>query len=395
MDEKLNFFYQKYRGEIKITIISIVITTIISIIIAALFQTADPKIITIAAFGGLTLSLLMGILLNLKRFLVAILGHTRISMVEIDEMYHKSLYKQRLNHFTEEKRLLADVLVRRVLPKLLNQIRKENPSLAKLNIILDSGTTITPVFRYLMGYGLPKNSNGIGGIKTTIYTNNLAGIREVYNVDPDSAQLSERDFNLIGGQPLSTYRACTGPSTIEFLKLLWTDQEKSKEKNVSIGILTANWFIGGADLRNLSLCAKGEGHFEYKESILDNCRYVVFVSPLGKILRFESVEKLNALLKKHGQGGYQSRVIFQKDSNKKIFLLTSFRPDSSLSPLVNLSIQLNSACQLPELTNYISCEDCPIFDPPGVKFDVVTTEVPHHYIRANFSSAYGYKASLS
>ena len=394
MIENIKFFISKFQGEIKIAVISLIISSIVTIVFGAVF-TFDAKFILIVAVASAIICLLLSILLNLKRFRIQIIERASPRIYEIEDLFIKSEFRERLNHFSDEKKILAETLVTKTLPRVFLEIHKDNPNMACLNLILDSGTTIAPVFRYLKGYGLPSFTfleNSDKKPKVRIYTNNLAGIREVYMVDPNFSKLSDRNFTLLGGQPLSNYRATTGEDTQKALDLIWEKQKASNGEILTLGIITANCFVGGTDLKNLSICARGAGHLEFKESIVDNANYLILLTPLGKLLRFDNVNDLNKILPKSTKGEYrQCKSIKTSKNAKKTYLLTSFRTERSQSPLANLSLQLLNACHLPTTTNYISCPDCPKWDPHGPLFEVFNAELPHHYIRDNFEKAYGYR----
>ena len=110
------------------------------------------------------------------------------------------------------------------------------------------------------------------------------------------------------------------------------------------------------------------------------------------MLRFSTVDDLNKILPKSTKGIYrQCNSIKDSKNVKRTYLLTTFRPERSKSPLANLSLQLSNACEMPTKSNYVSCSDCPIWEPNGPFFDVANAELPHHYIRDHFEKAYGYQ----
>lgn len=362
-----------------------IFTAFVTFLSSALFQITDPKIVINIAIGSVIIILLIALLFNLKRLLVNILFNTRTQIIgKIDNLFLRDEYMVRLRHFTVEKKYLAQILVEKCLPKIVKKICEENVNIKKLNVILDSGTTITPIFPNLIGLGIPcENEN----LKLIFYTNNLAGIDEIHKIDPGICKLHEREFNLIGGKPLNRYRATTGTSTQNFLKTIWDEKEKSNGAIFTLGIITANWFIGGFDLKKIYVCARGEGHFKFKKDIIENSDYIILVSPLGKILPIDSVIKLKNLIPKNSKSEYESFPI-PIEKKQRTFLLTSFRSNNSLSPLINVSILLNERKNQNNTENYIFYEDCKIYEPDGDKWEVIVTELPHQYIRDNFQKVY-------
>jgi len=405
MIENFSSFYKKYQGEFKISLLALVFSSIVSIITTALFTNLNTNTVLLISFSSIFIILLFSILINLKRFLTRLMLNTKYQLIEASDLFYASKYQERSGHFSGEKKFLADKFVQDVLPNLFKKIMNDYQNLKSINLIFDSGTTITPIFNRLILHGLPKCIKN--NITTTIFTNNLAGIRELYKVDPNLCSLSERDFNLIGGQPLSNYRATTGPLTEDFLKVIWERQSNNKKEMINVSVITANWFLGGADLRNLQICAKGEGHFRFKKQLIDNSQYIVVISPLGKILRIENVDELYALLPdpkpKDEKNKYKSYPIDgdnkrDGDNIKKsnqIILLTTFRPKQSKSPFANHSLTLKKICTTGfEKNNYKLSEKRYEFEPDGDQWDVVVTELPHTYIRDKFVEAYGYSTEL-
>jgi hypothetical protein len=205
-------------------------------------------------------------------------------------------------------------------------------------------------------------------------------------------QIMKREFNLIGGKPLNTYWATTGSSTQSFLNTIWAEQnkEENKDKIISIGILTANWFCCGMGYKNISICAKGEGHLEFKENVEENCHYIVLMSPLGKLLPQENETLLNELIPKDPEEQYDSFIV-QSVGKDKTCLLTSLRPETNQSPIVGTSIHLTNIQKMNAETNYTLFEDCPVWEPKGDDPQVIVTELPHEYIRINFTKVYHVK----
>ena len=72
MFEDSKNFFEKFKGEIKISVLTIIISALITVIITALFKTHEPIVILFIAFGSISVTLLFALLVNLKRFLTTI-----------------------------------------------------------------------------------------------------------------------------------------------------------------------------------------------------------------------------------------------------------------------------------------------------------------------------------
>lgn len=390
MNTKL--FLRKYRSEIIITSIATLFSIIITIFVTAWFQTSDVRIIINILIGTIVVLLLLAILFNLKTLISNLIFNLKRLEAEhvlfdnIDLFSPAKYYERSTKDYAQEKRILAQILVEKVLPNVIEQMLIDLPNLNKLNIVIGSGATLTSVFPHLLSLGLPEKEN----VKYSIFTNNLAGISEIYKLDYRNCQLSEEDINLIGGNPLSSYRATVGDVPNNFLNEIREKEKNSNGKIATLSILTTGWLLGGLNLTNISLSSKAVGHFDFNSSAIHNSNYVVILTPLGTILRIENAQQLNKVLPYDTSNQYHSQSI---PNTVKTFLLTTFRSKNSFSPLVNLSYQLQKIKESKTMTNYIICEDCPIYDPPGDKHEVIFQDLPHPYIRDNFLHVYGYRFS--
>jgi hypothetical protein len=293
--------------------------------------------------------------------------------------WYETLYSRREQHFIKEKHILAQNLVEDVLPRIVDQILLENPH-AEIRIILDSGTTITPIFGEMLAHGVADTNRRQREIE--IITNNLAGIEAVQKQAVGSHRhLQERHFTLLGGTPLGTYRATTGDVTETTLKQLLTDETRTR-----IGIITANWLLCGRAHNVLTLCARGRGHPAFKRLVADLCDYVVIIAPLGKIFALDTIAEVEDLIAKHGGGieagadRYEPVVVGKtKERKERTLLVTTQRSPETGSPLCYLSQQLQT---LPFhlRTNFVM-ERALEFSPPGSKDEIRRTDLPHLWTR--------------
>lgn len=414
--EKVKKFFGSFRGEsviVSFTLIASIIT-----ILNFFPKLDDPLSRVVVAFSSVIILLLYALLFNLKRFYrerfksIENMFKQYQTIFEIEQenfkksqqrieksdkimidlfgfSWRENQYFSRLQHFVDEKKLLSGILVKKLLPDIVDKICDQNSKIKNIKIILDSGTTITPVFPHLIRTGVPTEKS----VKFSFYTNNLAGIDEIHKLDKsEKTTLSERDFNLIGGRPLSKYRATTGNITQDFLKSLFLEQQNSKGETIIIGIITANWIIGGTGLQEMQICARGEGHFDFKVMLIENCLYVIVVAPLGKILPLAKVDELNGFISKYEQK-YQAYKIPENLKNTT-YLLTSFRDICSVSPLNRMSDSFKNVFRRGDNKNFRFYSDTPEFDPKNNIQESILIDLPHKYIRENFRDIYGYPLPL-
>ena len=92
----------------------------------------------------------------------------------------ESQYDRRRRHFRNEKEVLASLVVRHALPSVIDDLREGSPD-ADIYVLLDSGSTITPIFPRLVRGGLQPDHRGV----IRIFTNNAAGYAELNQIPAD------------------------------------------------------------------------------------------------------------------------------------------------------------------------------------------------------------------
>jgi len=307
--------------------------------------------------------------------------------------WRNSQYYQRKNHYTEEKNFLSMKLVNEQLSNTLHKFyedyQKNNGNSDNINLIIDSGTTLVPIFEYLPKLKMQKTYRD----KLKVFTNNIAGIEELHRSFKDDSEYNESNYYLIGGNPLHKYMATTIAGFDATKKNLTSLLDPYQ--GVKIGIVTSNWIIGGAQLTGLTLCAKGRGHYEFKKALVELCEYIIVVAPLGKILKLENVEELNKIVGDDYETipltkvAGNENISTTKDRNK-VFLFTTFRDRSTSSPLNDHSINLANASHMPAL-KFTFLDPIPKFCPNGSAKEVHFKEIPHEYMHnENFQTTYGY-----
>ncbi|MBK9316465.1 MAG: hypothetical protein IPM55_19810 [Acidobacteria bacterium] len=369
-------------------------------LIALLFSKKDPYILGLNAFGLTVITFFIIILFNQRVVLdkkiqpIYNLLSARFGHHSYDDQYFL-----RTNHYTKEKELLAEQLAQHVLPKVIGDLYNKNSNLRVINIIIDSGSTLTPLFPELISEGIQLNNIRYtedmikmeGKVDIFIYTNSESGIDEIHRIPSiKSLKLTERHFNLIGGQPLRKYRANTGRLTQMFLDSLWKEKKENKDTVCTISIITANWFTVKRNCTEIALLARGHGHMDFKKSVCENSDIILLVAPLGKILPINNVKILNDILKKYESDTYQDYVI-PCDRKNMTYLITTQRPINVLYPLYRISRELTKEIKDTEGLNYMVYKSCKLFVPQGKMHDeIFLNDVPHHYIRENFEEIYGY-----
>src|SRR5258705_111667 len=197
-----------------------------------------------------------------------------------------------------------------------------------------------------------------------------------------SGSITRDNIILIGGTPYHQYRANIGSYTQEFLINLDEREKQDKPPNKTIGIVTSNWFKGGAALETLSFAVKGKGHRDFKEKVMEISDFLIVVSPLGKILKIDDFTLLDRYSDHPNKSEKYHELKIPSNKIAKTYLLTSYRTDKTRSPFeYDFENHKFSNCKL--------CDENPYFEPSGkTKSEVYHIEVPHLYISRNFKKFY-------
>ncbi len=381
-------FSTKYRAELMIAAAALLGSAIVNVVVVILFEYRNPMLAMRYGLALAAVLLMLLLLFNQRRLIESKFALVnRVLTDHFGYAYQDNQYFRRRIHYAQEKLRLAKVVVNQALPRILADALAEHPGMQRVNIIIDSGTTLAPLFPELLAVGV-RSSNP--KLDVRLFTNSMSGIGEIHRLGGRASDvLSEEDFNLIGGQPLSKYRATTGKVTMDFLKSLWSEANDSTGSIVTIGIVTANWLLGGKKLDSVSLCARGRGHLKFKKAVCEHSDYRLVVAPLGKILPLTDVGILNEMLPRDNADPYNTYEL-PPASARTTHLLTTHRRREGLSPFSPLSEHLRRIDAGDEAVNYLLCEEAPVFDPPGDSLrEVFAVETPHGYIEENFSRAYG------
>jgi len=212
-------------------------------------------------------------------------------------LHSKSIFGERTSHFYEEKEFIADQFV----PILMNRCRALAEERDKVYLLIDSGTTLYPFFEKLGKAAIRCHANNEEWIKKlVIATNNLPGVErltETALLEPNNrfSKLAIK-CRLFPGEPLPIYAAITGPETIEAVDNIG---KENREKCAFISLIVGNWIR----IKHENNCvpvaiplARGEGHLEFKEKIIDVSDEIYLITPFGKIFFNTSLKDINYCL---------------------------------------------------------------------------------------------------
>ena len=207
----------------------------------------------------------------------------------------QTLFADRLRHFRDEKELLAD----RFVPLLLARCKRLVESGKTVYLLIDSGTTLYPLFDRLGRESVLCYANKERWIDNLVLvTNNLAGIEALFQsglVNPHHRYSSLAvTCHLLPGVPLPIYSAVTGQEANDAIQRL---RDNSNNSPRFIGLTTGNWIRLRRSAPNCPVpLARGTGHLELKQILIDNSDEIYVVTPLGKIFVDIAPEDVNRAL---------------------------------------------------------------------------------------------------
>jgi len=215
--------------------------------------------------------------------------------------YSESLFNDRLRHHIDEKKFLVNEFVPLLMDRCEYHIKKYNK---KICLLVDSGTTM---FEFLKRFSEEANLRNRAIMQAnekenwmermSVVTNNIPGIMIAMEKGRLNRvnRFSEMSFecHLLQGKPLSTYGAVIGEETEQAIEDLI---EKGKDNTTFIGITVGNW----VRIRRNRPCAipmaRGDGHLEFKQKLIEKSDEVFIISPLGKIITNRSKDEVNNAL---------------------------------------------------------------------------------------------------
>lgn len=331
----------RFWGELILGLFTTIVGTILGLFIT-MVENATP-------FEGVVLGLLTANLVYLVAFSFKVkhdltwkIGEVYADVRRVLGPFSWNQYQERATHFADEKQLLCERLVTEQLPDLIKECwqdydERNRKSPERIDIIIDSGTTLTPAFAALKHFGLrfeakeqliksaEARQHSVRDAPNfdppfVVHTNSMSGVGE-FNRMGESLFFSETNLELFGGNPLGRYQATTGKVTESAARMV-----NPERTGFVISVLTANWVLIGNTFHTIHLCARGRGHLEFKAAAAANADCVVVVAPLGKLLRTDDVNVLNGLDGVHGE--YASIPLADVVGDRcRTYLLTTYRTD--------------------------------------------------------------------
>ena len=206
-----------------------------------------------------------------------------------------SVFAERMEHFLDEKRYLANQLVPWLIERILFLLRGD----LRIYLVIDSGTSLYWVFRVLdekLREHLATDDKTRDLLKRlVILTNNTAGSFSYIaasNADrSDNSRLGggkkgvvladHIKCQVLGGEIVTRYAATLGPETVTSLRRA---RENAPDSDVKfIGLLAGQWVrLDEKDHHPIAL-ARGFGQSAFKREMLLHCDEVILISPLAKI----------------------------------------------------------------------------------------------------------------
>jgi len=238
-------------------------------------------------------------------------GRSKLDGLEESNDPSKSYFDIRNRHFSAEKRFICLKALDRI-SKSEQEWRKEHKDKKRtLYLLIDSGSTVYPIFELLCEYRNFKDTFK----DVVIYTNNIRGISKI----SDYARKNDRKdqsiiykCKAIPGEIEEKYAAIVGKPAVEYLEglleLIYCDefvqaslsesQELSKiqklsklnEKAIIVSLITGNYIS-----TREGILWRGDFHGELKYNLISNSHHIYVLSPLGKIFN-KSAKRINEII---------------------------------------------------------------------------------------------------
>jgi hypothetical protein len=213
----------------------------------------------------------------------------------------RSIINQRSSHYHGEKLFLAEAFA----PLLLARCRAYVENRIRVRLFIDSGSTLIPLIDQIARNSVrASKEDWIKSKLLELYTNNLAGAisfmehgRETYEDPYSDVVLS---MNILPGHPLATFAAVSGPETLKAISNMRstaTDDHHPHETVKIIAVITGNWVRARRSFPRIPVpLARGLGHLDVKQSIVNVADEIFVVAPLGKLGIGIATEDFNDLM---------------------------------------------------------------------------------------------------
>jgi len=253
-----------------------------------------------------------------------------ISNIELYR-YGESIFGDRIHHFEEEKKFLAEKFT----PWLIKRILWHVGNGKNVRLVIDSGTTLNALFP-LVARALRREAERFPNLNNlVILTNNVAGA-ECYMHFSRIPENALTPFGSETVQTLSDYIRCKLlPGTIQtrYVALIGKDtneallaEKAQADEAVFIGLIAGNWIRIDKERRYPIPLAREDGQVGFKETMVRVCDELYLPSPLGKLFVYHSLGEINDGLLKRGSPRYRE-VSIEEDKIRKINLVSTCRPN--------------------------------------------------------------------
>ncbi len=233
---------------------------------------------------------------------------------------YDTIYDERTTHYKEEKECMARHYIEFLENRVVSALNC--PEIKKVVILLDSGTTLVPIFDNL-GQKSNENSNYFTKhANVNIYTNNIRGILRLFKYKKNISRYESLPFDcsVLPGKVLAPYEAFADEYTIKAI----ADLKRSGVYVISI--TTGNYIIYN-DIQNIFLpIARAGFHPHVKSAMYYAANEVHVVAPLGKVLinnynsqSIDMNDNINKTLHKFNTSlGYLDETVDEKNPYKLI-----------------------------------------------------------------------------
>lgn len=332
------------------------------------------------------------------------------------------LYSERMLHFRDEKKYLCD----KFSDFLLARIRILSRTTDNIFLFIDSGTTLFHLFSRIGKFAVANSystpNHWIN--KIVIITNNMTGIRLLSKIavqENNSKRFVEPVLKCISisGVPYPTYSAFLGFDFFvetelrksfevfqpDYVLKNFIDEIRTKKINCKIiSVVTGSWVrIRETSPRIPLPLARGTGHIQYKQTIVDIADEVYIVATLGKIFAGQSKEQVYSVLDHFASDATnpthynELNVTTENFSAGNLKLVTTSRPREGYI-LSNLSEKLEKVdyldVQRVTLENLYTVRrsfcDLPFSSIPNIMFDYFDVS---DNVQKQFEEEFPHKAS--
>jgi len=199
----------------------------------------------------------------------------------------ESTYHQRIHHFLAEKEAIND----RFVPWLIDRILFHTSHGKHVRLVVESGTSLKATLAALAPRLFEKQNQlqNVNSGQIEIVTNNFPGA-EAYEAfaskhrTVDNITISERvPCHIVPGRALRDYAAVVGTEAKTYLE---TFRKTAPKECIFIGLIVGNWVSleGGTTTQPVPL-ARGDGHKQVKEQVVEMCDELYLLSPLCKMFQ--------------------------------------------------------------------------------------------------------------